>query len=1033
MRPTFIRLIGLHLLVFFLFAGQVQVAASDEPSRRRGPSSLLSIQSSWVDSVINELSLGEKIGQLFMVAAYSNKGPEHSRYIMRLIRKHHIGGLIFFQGHPSDQAKLTNVYQNYSDVPLMIGMDAEWGPGMRLDSVLSYPRQMALGAVRNDSLIYRMGLDIGAQLRRLGVHINFAPVVDVNNNPDNPVIGSRSFGSDRFNVARKGIAYMNGLQDQCVLAVAKHFPGHGDTDQDSHKVLPVVHHDSTRLDTLELYPFRRMIENGVGGMMMAHLNVPAYIDESHRPATLSSPMVNGLLKERMGFKGLVFTDALNMKGVTSHFSPGIIEAEALKAGNDVLLYPRNVPEAISYIKKEVRRGNISKQRIDESCRKILAFKYWAGLDSLSSCGEEDQMNEELIRREGLIKDLNQNDYKVLRNQLISSSLTLNGRTAHRLPLRQLDSLRMASLALGSQAVTPFQRTMDLYARVDHYHYASGGDLENFSTRLDDYNLLLVSIHNTHEIPSRQYGLHPDYSALIRQLPEDKPMVLVHFGNPYALQYLPPTVMNSAVITAFNDKAITQKKAAQAVFGAIPVDGRMPVAVNDSLKAGQGTDVPGISRLSYGLPEAAGLHSDTLRRIDTLVQAAIDSLATPGCQVLVARHGKVIYHRAFGSHTYLRKQPVKRNDLYDVASVTKITAAIPSLMQLYEDDAFALDSTLSRYLPHLDTTNKGDLVIRDVLTHQARLKSWIPFYYKTLQPLYPDQNLLNSEFSPEYPYKIGNHSYMAKNFLYADNVYSRTPSDSFSVQVADDLFIREDYTDSIFRWIDQSELLDKKDYVYSDLGYYYFYRIIEQITASPLEDHVRQAFYEPLGAFNTGYLPLERFDRKQIVPTENDMIFRRQLLRGHVHDPGTAMLGGVCGHAGIFSTANDLAKIMQMYLNGGYYGGHRYFRDSTLRLFTHSPFKEKNGNRRALGFDKPVLEKDKPGPTCKGISEKSFGHSGFTGTIAWADPEEEVVYIFLSNRIHPDQDNLKLVSEDVRTRIQKVVYDAIIDKDVSRSQ
>jgi len=1001
------------------------IHASDANTERLGPSRLLAIESTWVDSIFNQMSLEEKIGQLFMVAAYSNKSPEHSQYIMKLIRKHHIGGLIFFQGNPDEQAKLTNVYQNYSDVPLMIGMDAEWGLGMRLDSVISYPRQMALGAIRDDSLIYRMGLDIGEQLRRLGVHINFAPVVDVNNNPDNPVIGSRSFGSDKKNVARKGIAYMNGLQDRCVLSVAKHFPGHGDTDQDSHKVLPVISHDTTRLDSLELYPFRRMIENGVGGMMVAHLNIPAYIREPNRPATLSQQVVTGLLKEQMGFNGLIFTDALNMRGVTDHYEPGVIESEALRAGNDVLLYPQDVSEAISFIKKQVRRGEISRERIDESCRKILAFKYWAGMDSLECSGDTD-MSVEVIQKKKLTHDLNRSQYKVLNNQLVENALTLTGAGAGMLPMVDLDTLDIATLALGSPTTTPFQYTINWYARADHYHYAPGDDLQDFSSRMEDYNTLVVSIHNTHEIPSRRYGLQREYLPLLTQLAEKKRLILVHFGNPYALQYLPPSIQGKAVITAYNDREETQQGAAQALFGAIPISGRLPVTVHDSLRAGQGVSTHPLSRLRYGLPESVGLDADTLQQIDTIITSAIDSQATPGCQVLVARRGKVVYHKAFGSHTYLGERPVRKQDLYDVASLTKIMASVPSIMRLYEQDTLHLDSTLGRYLPHLDTTNKGPLVVRDVLTHQARLKSWIPFYYKTLEPLYPDQDLLDNEFSPEYPYKIGNHSYMARNFRYREGIYAHTRSDRFPVQVSENLFIREAYTDSVYRWINESELLDRKDYVYSDLGYYYFYKIIERLTGQPLEEYVREQFYEPLGAYNTGFKPTGRFSKNRIVPTQNDMIFRKELLTGYVHDPGTAMLGGVGGHAGVFSNANDLAKIMQMYLNSGYYGGKQYFRDSTIRLFTDSPFKEKNGNRRALGFDKPVLEKDKPGPTCKGISKKSFGHTGFTGTIAWADPQEEVVYIFLSNRIHPDQDNSKLVTSDVRTRIQGVIYDAITE-------
>ena len=1024
-RSQFIfRTLFLILPMVFIFSGMIR--ANDPLVRRSSPGSLLAVESFWVDSIMNEMSLNEKIGQLFMVAAYSNKGPQHTEEIMRLIRKHHIGGLIFFQGDPRNQAKLTNIYQNYSDVPLMIGMDAEWGLGMRLDSVISYPRQMALGAIQEDSLIYEMGLDIGEQLRRLGVHINFAPVVDVNNNPDNPVIGSRSFGEDKYNVARKGISYVNGLQDKGVLAVAKHFPGHGDTDQDSHETLPVIPHDSARLDSIELYPFRRMIQNGVGGMMIAHLQVPAYIQDPNRPTTLSRNVVTDLLREKMGFNGLVFTDALNMKGVTNYFPPGEIEAEALKAGNDVLLYPQDVPTAISEIRRRVRRGEISRETVEESCRRILSFKYWAGMDTIDY-STETQEGEELVKKKDLSRDLNKPEYNVLHRNLIERSLTLVENDEKNFPVKNLSDLQLASISIGADKKTPFQEHIELYTQCRHYQYETGGEIQEFFNDLDQYDAIIASTHNTNEIPSRRYGLNPDYEQLLKRLANRKKTIVVHFGNPYALKYLQPLGNFDAVLNGYNDEGITQELAAQALFGAFDVNGKLPVTVNDSIRAGKGMMAEDLSRFKYTLPEEVGMNSDTLYKIDSIVHAAIDSQATPGAQVLVARNGKVVYHKTFGHHTYLKKQPVHWKDIYDLASITKITASVPSVMRLYDEDTLHLDSTLSHYLPYLDTTNKSDMVLKDILTHQARLQAWIPFYYKTLEPLYPDQELLDSDFSEEYPYKLGSHSYMVKNIQYRDGVYSKTPKDSFSLQVAEDFYMNEHFRDSIIRWIDESELLEDKEYVYSDLGYYYFYRIVEKVTGMQLEDYVRQKFYSPLGAYTTGYRPLERFDVKQVVPTENDMVFRRQLLRGHVHDPGAAMMGGVCGHAGLFSNANDLAKIMQMYLNKGYYGGKRYFRDSTLELFTHSPFREENDNRRGIGFDKPVLEKDEESPAAKCVSASSFGHSGFTGTYTWVDPQNQVLYVFMSNRVHPDQDNIKLIIDDVRTKVQEMIYRAIVEK------
>jgi beta-glucosidase-like glycosyl hydrolase/CubicO group peptidase (beta-lactamase class C family) len=867
-----------------------------------------------------------------------------------------------------------------------------------------------------------MGRDIAKQMRRLGVHINFAPVVDVNNNPDNPVIGSRSFGEDRFNVAQKGIAYMNGMQDNYVMSVAKHFPGHGDTDQDSHKTLPVIPHDTIRLDSLELFPFKRMIQNGVGGVMVAHLQVPAYNTVSGRPATLSENVVTRLLREKMNFNGLIFTDALNMKGVTRDFAPGQIEVEALKAGNDVLLYPQDVSKAISQIKSQVRKGQIERSAIEESCRRIISFKYWSGMDTIEySRSKSEEMN--LVEKEDIIKDLNKPEYQVLNRKLKENALTLLD-SSRFFPLEMLDTISMASVALGAKDKTPFQQTIDLYGNCDHYIFKQGDDPSVLLRKLMDYDVVLASVHGTNQRPYRKYGLSTQYFPFLRKLSGLNNAMLFHFGNPYALKYFDYLENYEAILNGYDDDSLTQDLAAQALFGAFNINGRLPVTVTDSLPLGTGAKNNRLDRFKYTLPEAVGVNSEKLQVVDSIIHSAIDSQAIPGCQVLAARHGKVFYHKMYGYHTYLKEKPVKWNDIYDLASITKIAASVPSIMHLYDQGMLSLDSTLDTYLPYLDTTNKGDLVLKDILTHQARLKPWIPFYYKTIKSLYPGQELLDSEFSEEYPYKLGKNAFVAKNFQYKEGIYSRNPSDSFSIEVADNLYMKNVYIDSIFRWIDESELLERKRYVYSDLGYYYLYKIIEKLTAQELENFVKSRFYDRLGAYLTGFRPLDYLPAERIVPTENDMVFRRQLLQGYVHDPGTAMMGGVCGHAGLFANANDLAKIMQMYLNNGYYGGHRFFRESTLNLFTHSPFKESNDNRRAIGFDKPVKEEDKSSPAYKEISTESFGHSGFTGTLAWADPDKDLVYVFLSNRVHPDQDNIKLITKDIRTKIQKAIYEAI---------
>lgn len=1009
--------------ILIIFSAFSFIKEPEYTSYKKTGASLLPIEASWVDSVYKKMTLDERIGQLFMVAAYSNKGPQHTQDILKLIRRHHIGGLIFFQGTPGEQVKLTNIYQNNSDIPLMIAMDAEWGLNMRLDSTISYPRQMTLGAIKNDSLIYQMGLDIGQQLRRLGVHINFAPVVDINSNPDNPVIGSRSFGEDKDNVARKGIAYMNGLQDRRVMAVAKHFPGHGDTDKDSHKTLPAILHDSLRLDSIELYPFKKLINNGVGGVMTAHLNIPALVKDNNRPSTLSRNVVTNLLKDTLEFNGLVFTDALNMGGVTNDFEPGQIEIEALKAGNDVLLYPQDVPLAIEYIKKQIKKGLISEKQINESCKRILAFKYWAGLDRYTS-KKQDSL-EEFIKKDNLKEDLHKPEFELTKKKLNENALTLLYNQDSILPLKRIDTLQIASVVLGdNEFPSQLQRRLDYYSDVTHYNDKAQHDL-SFLEKLAKNDIVIAGIAGTNESRHQNYGVDKEYIDFLNQLALETKVIPIYLGNPYLLADSFDFHKFPAFLVGYHDTPEMQDAAAQAIFGGVPLDGNLPVSVNEYFHTGDGVTIREPIRLKYTIPEDAGISSVKLKKVDSLIDKAIKDTATPGCQILAAKDGKVFLHKSYGHHTYMKKKEVEWTDLYDLASITKIVAAVPSIMKYYEEGKISPEDSLGKFLPELDTTNKSGLIISDVLMHQAGLKSWIPFYQNLMETFYPGEKLLSSRFSPSYPYKLGAHSYMSKNFRFKEDVVSSMPDDTFSIQLAENLYLHKSYKDTIFSTIDNSELDDDKEYNYSDLGYYYFYKIIEKLSGESFEDFVDKNFYGPIGARRLTFMPLKQFKKEEIVPTENDMVFRKQLLRGYVHDPGTAMLGGVCGHAGIFANANDLGKIMQMYLNGGTYGGKRYFRDSTLQLFTESPKDNNNDNRRALGFDKPVTKKDKDGPTFSGISESSFGHTGFTGTIAWTDKEEKIVYIFLSNRIHPDQDNRKLIKNNVRTKVQEAIYDAII--------
>jgi len=980
---------------------------------------LVYMDSEWVDSVYKSLSADERIAQLLMIAAYSNRDQQHMDYISRLIKKYNIGGLIFFQGGPYRQAEQTNYYQSVSQTPLLIAMDAEWGLGMRLDSAISYPRQMILGAVQDNDLIYEMGEDIALQLRRLGVHINLAPVVDVNNNPENPVINTRSFGEDRINVANKGLAYMKAMQDNRILATAKHFPGHGDTKEDSHNTLPVIPHSTERLDSIELYPFRYLINNGLEGIMTAHLNIPALDPESGIASSLSKKIIDELLKEQMGYKGLVMTDALNMKGVSDYFESGALEAKAILAGNDLLLMPQDISKAISRIKREVRQGNISWNEIEQRCKKVLALKQWVGLD-----------NFQAIELDSLYEDINTSHSEYLERRLIESAITLVNNNNDLLPLKRLDTLKIASVGIGISEINTFQETLGLYTDVDHFFInkeAVWAEFDTLINKLSDYNLVIVGNFDADSRSSYNYGISRQAVGFIHRLTEKSRVVLDIFANPYSLSKFNGLNLVDVVIMSYTDNKLSQSSSAQLIFGGIPAKGKLPVTATEIYHAGAGIDTNEKIRLKYSVPEEVGIDPKKLYKVDSIIFNAIDQRAIPGCQVLVARNGTVFYYKTYGYHTYLKERPVRKSDIYDLASVTKISATLPSLMKLYDQGDLIVDTTLSTYLPELDTTNKKDIRIKDILAHRSRLIAWIPFYISTLESFYPDSNMYNNHITPAYPYRFSDNSYFIKDFKFKDNIFKSFYSEKFPIKVADNFYIEKSWPDTIYNRIFSSGLRDKNDYKYSDLGFMLFSRLIEKNTGSSLYHYVFDNFYKPLGASTLGFLPLNRFDKSRIVPTENDIIFRKQLVHGYVHDPGAAMLGGICGHAGLFSNANDLAKLMQMYLQKGLYGGVRYFKEGTIDYFSSSQFKE-SGNRRGLGFDKPEMDYTKTGPTCQCISGDSFGHTGFTGTIAWVDPDKQIVYIFLSNRVHPDQTNTKLIDNDVRTKIQKAIYNAIIEQE-----
>jgi len=939
----------------------------------------------WADSVYLEMTPEERIGQLMWVRAHSDKGPDHVAEVGRLITDYHVGGLTFFQGTPLEQARLTNHYQELAGrVPLIISMDAEWGLGMRLKATtISYPRQLMLGAIQDNLLLYDMGAEIARQLVRLGVHVNFAPVADVNNNPANPVINYRSFGEDRYNVALKCFFYAKGMQDNGVMACAKHFPGHGDTDTDSHLDLPLITHDRSRLDSIELFPFRVLVEQNVGSIMVAHLQVPALDSTPNLPTTLSGPTVQQLLKTEMGFEGLVITDGLGMQGVRKHFLPGEIEARAIAAGNDILLLPDDVPAAVIKIREYLEQGKIDSLQLERSVKKVLLAKYRMGLKDYKP-----------IDLENLEADLNHPRGLAIKRKLTQQAITLLRNDRHLLPLDRTDTLQISSLSIGASGLTPFQESLSRYANVEHYQAQkemSPEQQQRLLESLGNKELVLVGLHGMSQQARGNFGLNAASIRFLEKLQEKTQVVWVVFGNPYALEKCRNA---KSILVAYDDDPITQEMAALGIFGSFGFRGALPVTACDEFKFGDGIYTPELQRLGYGLPEEAGLHSRELQQIDTIVLEAINKhKAMPGCVLLVAKNGKIVFEKAYGKHTYKGDRPTRTGDVFDLASVTKTAATTLAVMKLYDQGKLDITDSLGMHLPELAGTNKSGLTIEQVMTHRAGLQSWIPFYRETLTAL--------NKPMPEW--------------------YSENQDTAFCIPVAEDLYMRYNYVDTIWQRIFQSPVSPNKFYLYSDLGFFLLARLVERVSGYPLDVFTEREFYRPMNLRTMGFNPWSRIEESLIPPTEEDNYFRHRRIQGYVHDMGAAMMGGVSGHAGLFSNAEDLAAVFQLLLQKGYYGGRRYLQPETVDLFIN-----RCGvcSRRGIGFDLMEAIPQLAVNVSPKSSPSAFGHLGFTGIGVWADPEHQLIFILMSNRTYPSMHNNAFINLDIRRKVQTIVYDAL---------
>ena len=933
----------------------------------------------WVDSVFNSLTKEQRIAQLMVIRAHSNLGPDHIAKVTNDIQQYNVGALCFFQGGPIRQANLTNFYQSIAKTPLMITIDGEWGVGMRLDSVTKFPYQLTLGAMDDQRLVYEMGLAVGEQCKRLGIHVNYAPVVDINNNPNNPVIGYRSFGENRDKVIKFGIAYMKGMQDAGIMACAKHFPGHGDVDVDSHLDLPVINKTRAELDSNELKPFRELINAGIGSVMVAHLSVPSIDAGEHRASSISKNTVTGVLRDDIGFTGLTFTDALEMKGVAKYFPGGVISVEALIAGNDMLCLPEDVGNAIDAIKKAIDENKLSWNAIDEKVRKVLKAKYQLGLNQLKP-----------IETTNLLRDLNAKTDAIGLKVAKEAITVLKQPSADVLvPLKKNN--KIAYIAIGDSDINILGRALSESFKTDIYLFSwKDGDNkadEIFEKVTDKYDAVVIGIHNFSNRPANNYGITNSSLSLWRRINKTNSVTLV-FGNVLAAANF---CSANSLIACYQDDNITRKVAADLLKGKIKASGKLPVRVCD-YSAGFGIDLAATEK-----PSPMERRMIMGQTIDSIVTDAISQKAFPGCVIMALQHGEIIYNQAFGNYTFENSQPVSLESIYDLASVTKISATTLSVMKLYEEGKLSLKKKLGDYLPWVKGTDKADLEIEDILLHQAGLVPFIAFYKETIDTA---TGIPNSQ------------------------IYSDTAKPGFNIRVAENLYMRNDWQDTMIKRILQSPLGRHGRYVYSDNDFIFLGKIVEQLTGMTLDQYVLKTFYNKIGMRTTGFKPRERFWKEgSIVPTEYEKHFRQQLIQGDVHDEGASMFGGVAGHAGLFSNAYDLAMLYQMLLNGGTFNGERFLKEETIKLFTAYHSKE---SRRGYGFDKPekdnVTRRD-PYPSLF-TSTQTFGHTGFTGTCVWVDPKYDLVYIFLSNRVNPSRSSPVFAQLSVRGKIQDAIIEAI---------
>lgn len=931
----------------------------------------------WADSVFYSLSASERIAQLFVIAAYTNKDSNHINETAEIIAKYKVGGLCFFQNSARKQIALTNYYQSVSQVPLLLFMDAEWGVGMRLDSVVKMPFQIMLGAVSDASLVYEYAALIARQFHRLGMHFNYAPVVDINTNPQNPVINYRSFGSDKEKIALMGWQYVQGLQDQGILASLKHFPGHGDVNKDSHLELPHINKSLPELEQEELYPFRYILEHSaVAGVMIGHLNLPKIMGKKKLPSSISPAIIKNLLIEDMGFKGLIFTDALNMDAFRKYIEDDKAGLLALKAGNDMLCLIENIPYTIKTILEEMAEDAAFQSAMDAKVKKVLMIKYQVGLAQKQTPLTDEYLLRDLnaFERSALARDIPNNAITFARLEDADLLDKINGAPFLHLVVGEKKPNRLAYL---------LRKHLNAYTEYIDLKEKKSRIKQLLNTYKNKVAATLISVHNYGSDIDNNFHLSDNQLKFIVKKCSKMPyMFLAFFGNPYIAQNFE---RHNNIALCYNNETTTQSAFADILAQKQFPKGRLPFSLSENLPLHHSITARQLILKPQPNPALA-------QKINALIDNAITQKTFPGCVIMAVHKGRVIYEKAFGTYDYQHEQKTHLESIYDIASLTKGFGTTLAIMKLYEEKKLRLDQPLSDFLPFLSGTDKEKITIREVLLHESGLPAWLPYHLYTLKT--------HLKPPPYAPYKNA----------------------AYTIPVAPHFYMHRQWKDSLMQALIRVPLGDKK-YVYSDIGFIFLGQLIEQLTQMPLDVYLRRHIFDRIGTLHTFYNAYDKTPLSHIAPTEQDRTFRKTLIRGYVHDYIAAMFGGVTGHAGLFSTAPDLALIGQMLLNGGKLKQMTLFKPQTINYFTQylSP---QGKNRRALGFDKPDLDPAHPypGPYC---SDRAFGHSGFTGCAMWVDPKYDLIYIFISNRIHPSANNRLIQKNKVREHVLNAIYESIL--------